>query len=63
MPIDPVKLAALLLIRKPAVCEYLSVEWDKDDANETRYYGAAAYHEMGGYIGRRKELCARSPLA
>lgn len=45
--IDPAKLAALLALSvagaRPAVCEYLRVDWS---SSTTNYYGAAAWHEV-----------------
>lgn len=35
--------------RQIDVCEYIAVEWDPNDANETRYYAAAKYNSLSGF--------------
>lgn len=62
MPIDPTKLAALLSLSftgKPAVCAYWKVEWDANDANQTRYYSDSIYHQMSPFQGVGVEIEAR----
>lgn len=52
MPIDATKLANLLALSaagtRIAVCEYIRVDWD---GSTTRYYGAAAWHEVPPFQG------------
>ena len=31
------------------VCEYVEVQWDENDPNETRYYASAKYNSMSGF--------------
>ena len=49
MAIDPVKLALVKSTLKPKLAAYLAVEWDEDDAGETRYYSTQAYNNLAGY--------------
>lgn len=51
MPIDPTKLANLLLLRKPNVCAYWAVYWDPLDSDEDRYYSDAIYNQMPPFTG------------
>lgn len=52
MAIDPTKLANLLALSaagtRIAVCEYIRVDWD---GSTTRYYGAAAWHQVPPFQG------------
>lgn len=52
-------LLELSLTRRPAVAAYWKVTWDANDANETRYYANASYHQMGPYFNVGVELDAR----
>lgn len=59
MPIDPTKLAALLALRKPAVCAYWLVEWDANDSAQDRYYSDSIYNQMPPFTGVGVSIEAR----
>lgn len=50
MPLTDTQIDELAAIRRAGesvhVAEYISVEWDADDANETRYYSIAKYDKL-----------------
>lgn len=59
MPIDAAKLAALLLLQKPACMAYWLVQWDPDDSNEDRYYSDSIYSQLPPYTGVGVDIEAR----
>ena len=56
------KIAALRLIREPAVCGYWKVTWNPNDSAQDRYYSDSKYSQMSPFFGVGVNIEARVKL-